>query len=292
MAEQSCKLGRCRLCGSPDCRPLFQKAQYEIAKCNPCGFIFLNFEPSREFLAAYYSEDFFTGDTTKHGFSNYDNEVKSLQRTFADRVELLRRYHRPEAVLDVGCATGLFMEVAAKYWKVSGVEISAYASERARAKGLDVFTGALEDSPHIHAAFDLVTLWDTIEHVADPVKTIRQIGRIVKPGGVIALTTGDVRSFTARISGRFWHLYNVPQHLSFFDQRSIARLLGAGGFNIVAIRYPSMQLTIDYLLFRLVTFYHLRYALPLYNWFSRRRLADCALPINLFDIMLVIAVKS
>lgn len=287
------KLNRCRVCGGRDHSLLFMKDGYEVMRCKDCSLVFLNFAPSDKFLRDYYAEDFFNDPGTKDGFSDYKEEAANLERTFRRRIDILKRYHEKDgALLDIGCAIGEFMELAAEYWDVYGVEISTYASRIAGEKGLKVFNGKLEQSPYLNSGFNLVTLWDTIEHVADPLETMRLINRIVKPKGIVALTTGDVGSFTSKVCGRYWHLYNIPQHLSYFDKETMGDLLKRSGFRMVEITYPSLNFTLDYLLFRLVTFYGLKFALPAYKELSRKGLLNLNLKINLFDVMLVIAQKD
>ncbi len=290
------KLDFCRLCGSSDTTgqliPLFVKDQHEVCRCKACNLVFLNFDPTPTFLKEYYAEDFFNDTGKKHGYSHYENESKSFHATFLERIKQIRKFSDGGSLLDVGCATGTFLEAASKYWDVSGSEISAYAAKMARQKGFEVYEGGVEELKHLTTQFDVVTMWDVIEHVAQPVKTIKLIGNIVKPGGIVALTTGDVGSLVARLSGRKWHLYNIPQHLSYFDTDTIRKLLEQGGFTAKEICYPGLHLTLDYLFFRFITSYKWSFASAWYQRFSQSRFSKIALKMNLFDIMLVIAQKN
>lgn len=287
------KLNRCRVCGSREHSVLFIKDNYEVTKCGNCGLVFLNFAPSDKFLSDYYAEDFFNDSGTKDGYSDYKEEAVNLERTFRRRINILKRYQeKGGALLDIGCATGEFMKLAAEYWNVYGVEISSYASRVAEERGLNVFNGKLEQSPYLNSGFNVVTLWDTIEHVAEPLDTMRLINKIVRPKGIVALTTGDVGSFTSRACGRYWHLYNIPQHLSYFGKETITDLLKRSGFKVVEITYPALNFTLDYLLFRSITLYNLKFALPAYRKFTHKGLLNLNIKINLFDVMLVIAQKD
>lgn len=292
MADITNRLGFCRLCQSLDFSALFIKDGYEISRCSKCGFRFLDFNAPSDFLRDYYSRDFFEDPGVKHGFSNYESETENLRITFSERIEALRKLKPSGSLLDIGCATGAFMAEASRYWKVSGVEISLYAAGEARKKNLEVFAGAVEDSPNIKEKFDVVTLWDTIEHLNDPLRTMEKIKKITYPDAIVALTTGNVASFTARISGQHWHLYNIPQHLSFFDEKSITKLLEEGGFKVLKITYPSVNFTLDYLLFRLLTFYKIKAFIPFYQKLKQRGLLKANVRMNLYDIMQVIAQKD
>ena len=285
------KLNKCRLCKSDDYKVLFVKYDYEVAKCNECGMTFLNFDPDDKFFTNYYAEDFFNDPGIKHAYSDYEKEAESLKKSFKDRVNIISTYQPGGTLLDVGCATGAFMEVAASNWDVYGVDVSEYAIEQAKKKNLKAFSGVIRDSPFKDQKFDVVTLWDTIEHVADPQETIQQISEMTKPGSVVALTTGDVGSSIAKLSGRYWHLYNIPQHLSYFDKTTITKMLKQAGFEIVEILYPPIHLSLDYLVFRFVTFYKLKFAFNLYTSLKKTGLLNANLNINLYDIMFVVAKK-
>src|SRR3972149_8820109 len=285
------KLNKCPLCKSDDYKVLFVKYDYEVAKCNECGMTFLNFDPDDKFFTNYYAEDFFNDPGIKHAYSDYEKEAESLKKSFKDRVNIISTYQPGGTLLDVGCATGAFMEVAASNWDVYGGDVSEYSIEQAKKKNLKAFSGVIRDSPFKDQKFDVVTLWDTIEHVADPQETIQQISEMTKPGSVVALTTGDVGSSIAKLSGRYWHLYNIPQHLSYFDKTTITRIFNESGFEVVEIIYPSIQLSLDYLLFRLVTFYKLKFAFNFYKLLKKTGILRPNLNINLYDIMLVVAKK-
>ncbi len=286
------KLNYCRICNSLNISPLFIKSGYEVSRCLNCSLVFLNFRPSAQFLKDYYAEDFFNDSGSKHGFSDYEKEKVSLQKTFGERLKIIRKYKDGGKLLDVGCATGTFLEEASKYFEAYGSEISAYATKVAQEKNLNVLCGDLPGTPFMDMGFDVVTLWDTIEHLENPVEMIRTIGKITSPGSVVILTTGDVEGFVAKLSGRYWHLYNIPQHLSYFSQITVAAALKAGGFILREVTYPSVNFTLDYLLFRLVTFYKIGKLLPLYAWLKNKRLLDASVKINLFDIMMVVAQKE
>lgn len=285
------KLDRCRLCQSFDCKLLFVKNDYEVKKCNRCKHQFLNFKPSVQFLTDYYAKDYFNDPGIKHAFSNYEEESKNLSKTFIKHCNVLRKYHQKGKLLDIGCATGTFMEIAREYFQVYGVEISAYAGKIAKKKGLNVFTGQLEQSSYNKPYFDVVTLWDTIEHLPHPLKTLEKINQITKPKGIVALTTGNVDSLISKASGKSWHLYNVPQHLSYFSPKSITYLFNQCGFEVKEIVHPGVNFSLNYLLFRLITFYRLKFLFSAYSKLSQRKLLNLSFPVNLRDIMLVIAQK-
>src|SRR3989344_7184175 len=119
MATTNKKLNKCRLCKSKNYKVLFVKDTFEVVKCKECSFVFLNFDPDEKFFTNYYSEEFFNDTGSKHAYSDYEKEAISLKKTFLGRVKRLKKLAKStksnkKTLLDVGCATGSFMEVASK----------------------------------------------------------------------------------------------------------------------------------------------------------------------------------
>src|SRR5439155_6595773 len=145
----------------------------------------------------------------KGGYANYFLDSDVNPRTFHDRIHAFeRRYGRKGRLLDVGCALGDFlMEAKDAGWDVEGVEISHYAAQRARARGLRVTAGRLEELDLPAASFDVITLYDAIEHLTDPVATLAAVHRLLVPGGLLHLVTPYVGRVQARLLGRHWSHY-------------------------------------------------------------------------------------
>lgn len=139
-------------------------------------------------------------------------------------------------LLDVGCAAGFFLAEARRYFDVRGVELSEYSSRFAREHlGLPVFTGSLAAAGFADASFDLITLWDVIEHVPDPFDVLRECRRLLRPSGHVVLTTGDIGSGYAMRSGPNWHLLAPPWHLYYFSRRTMASMAVRAGLSIAGI---------------------------------------------------------
>ena len=184
------------------------------------------------------------------------------------------------------------MEVASQHWDVFGVEISEYASQKAQEKGLKVLQGDLVNSPYADQKFDIITMWDTLEHLNHPTQVLQTLKKMTNTGSIIAATTGDVGSLASILTGKYWHLFNIPQHLSYFDKKSASSLFNKAGFKVMQISYPSVNFSLDYLLFRLMTFYRIRALKSLYQLLKRRNLLNANFKVNLFDIMFIIAQRQ
>ncbi|MBX3027553.1 class I SAM-dependent methyltransferase [bacterium] len=140
-------------------------------------------------------------------------------------------------LLEIGCACG-FLLVAARErgFQVRGVEMSAWASQHARATyGLDVHTGTLESAALPAGSVDVVVMADVIEHLFDPPATLREIHRILVPGGRLLLLTPDVGSLVARLAGaRWWGL--LDDHYVYFSRQTLRRMLEQEGFAVERFR--------------------------------------------------------
>ena len=146
-------------------------------------------------------------------------------------LKVLKKIKPTGKVLDIGCATGDFLEVARKNgYDAEGVEPSAWSAAIARGRGFKIHEELLEDFAGKHAGeYDIVTLWGVIEHFANPTAEIERIKSILKPGGILALWTGDVDSSLSRLLGRKWW-YWQGQHIQYFTHASMKTLVNDHGF--------------------------------------------------------------
>jgi 2-polyprenyl-3-methyl-5-hydroxy-6-metoxy-1,4-benzoquinol methylase len=160
----------------------------------------------------------------------------------AEFLRIVGCYSRPGKILDVGCSVGFFLERArAEGWTTFGVEISNDTAELARARGLDVFTGTLEEAGLRPESFDVVTMWDALEHVEDPVATIAMAAEVLKEEGLLALSTPNIGGLFPRLSYRAarwtgrWPHPEPPSHLFQFSKTTISRLLSQSGLAPIQI---------------------------------------------------------
>jgi SAM-dependent methyltransferase len=186
-----------------------------------------------------YSRGYYEGENDRV-YQNYLADPEAKGQDFGQRLDTLSREFdlRPGALLEVGSAFGLFLDQARRRgWTVRGTERSAHAANWARTElGLD--NDASADALHRVPAEsqDLVVMWDVIEHLKEPLEIAKAIHRVLRPGGHLALATGDIGSLGARLYGRRWFLIGPPYHLFYFDHQSIAELLKRTGFVTRRIR--------------------------------------------------------
>ena len=200
-----------------------------VWKCLNCGHGFTPIDFESDLIAEWYAraqpdEHFLAGENARRLTAR--RVLKRLEEILPDRGR----------ILDVGAGPGLFLDEARKRgWKTAGLEPAAWASAYARdTLGLPrVRTGdtaALAEFPA--GSFDVVTAFDVIEHVADPLKFARSLARVVKPGGCLVLTTPRLDSPLARFMGKRWYCI-FPAHLHYFTRPSLTKTLRGAGFEIV-----------------------------------------------------------
>lgn len=197
--------------------------------------MYLNPRPTQDEIHAYYPDT----------YKEYSTEIEAEPNPFvrwnrrygmAKRCRVVTgRRSRPGRLLDVGCGKGLFLDAMRRRgWEVAGVDFTPAAVSIARERfGLDVFEGTFEQAKYPNASFDVVTLWNVIEHVPDPPATIREIGRVLRPGGLVVMATPNADAFDARLFGRYWALWEAPRHFNVFTPATLGRLFEANGFGSV-----------------------------------------------------------
>lgn len=244
-AQEICR-GRDRLCGQP--------GEFRIVKCANCSLVYLNPRPAREALAAFYPGEYPPHRSVPQREPVPRSRVRRWAKAGAARWyarglefdpgqvrETLRRIEefpphfafgffptKPGGrLLDVGCGSGVYLDAFRKLgWDAYGVELSPEAAEQARRSlGLKVFTGVLEDAKFPNGCFDVVTLIHVLEHLRDPVGTLREVSRILKKDGLLLMALPNLRSLAAWIFRSRWFPLDVPRHLYHFSPTSLRRLL-------------------------------------------------------------------
>jgi len=172
------------------------------------------------------------------GYDNYLEDEDNIRLTFSKRLKTIESYIPPGRLLDIGCATGFFLDLARQRgWQVTGTEVSAFSVQFARQRfGLDVRLGTLRQIGFPSASFEVVVMWDVIEHVPDPLAELREIHRITVPEGVLSIITPDVSSLVARLLGPRWEEFRrVREHLYFFSRQTLKAMLWKTGFEILKV---------------------------------------------------------
>jgi SAM-dependent methyltransferase len=147
----------------------------------------------------------------------------------------------PGRLFEIGCGVGGYLaRMADAGWTVAGLEPSARAAELARARGLPVRAGTLEEASPPSEPFDLVVGWMVIEHLPDPVVGLVRLREWVRPGGWLALSVPNFESFDVRCFGSAAYALDVPRHLHHFSPSTIARVLPRAGWRVERIMHQRI----------------------------------------------------
>ncbi len=217
----------------------------QIVECRHCGLVYANPRWPSEFVLDAYSA---VEDET------YVEERLGRELTFRHHLRQMEGVIGPAAgrrLLDVGAYIGVFVEVAAAAgWQAQGVEPSAWAAAEALRRGLDVRVGTLDTVDLPAASFDVVTMWDVIEHVVDPAAELERARHLLRPGGWLVVHTMDIDAPIARLMGRRWP-WLMDMHLYYFSGRTLGRMLDEHGYEVVWQGAQGRYLRLGYLTSRL-----------------------------------------
>ena len=174
-----------------------------------------------------------------------ERRFKVARRRLSRISALLKRPPAAIRMLDVGCSRGGFLAAGARLgFRMEGVEPAPSMAAAARAQGLTAHTGLLEDIGFAAASFDAVTLFEVIKHLKEPLALLRECRRVLKPGGLLVLSTGNTASWTvAAMRGRwdYFHIARDGGHISFYNPRSIELLASRSGFAVELIKTARVR---------------------------------------------------
>jgi SAM-dependent methyltransferase len=238
----------CHVCQGARIYYLFSTSDYRVVRCDDCGLVFLNPQPSDNELARIYNANYFLGSDSEEG-RHVVGEIK--QATARLYLSEIRRYHGPEngRLLEVGCGDGDFLVLAeADGWQVTGVEYSAAACEKARLrlKNGEVRCGKLQQAGMPAEQFDLCVISDVLAHIRSPLDFLREIHRLLKPGGTLFVATPSIDSWSARFLRQKWMEFKA-EHLTYFDRQTLQTALFKSGFHNVIVQPGWKILNFDYI---------------------------------------------
>jgi 2-polyprenyl-3-methyl-5-hydroxy-6-metoxy-1,4-benzoquinol methylase len=217
---------------------------WRFVRCRECGHAWLDPRPKSATLATIYPSSYYA-----YNYEHQINPIAVRGKHWLDRRKLksiLKALpRRPGSYLDVGCGDGRFLRVMESEGvpraECHGLELDPRPVARLAAEGFSVWGERVEECARIpDGTLDLVTMFHVIEHVGDPGAVAASIYRWLAPGGVFALETPNLDSLDARLFKRtYWGGYHIPRHWHLFTPESVARMLRARGFEVVATRYQT-----------------------------------------------------
>jgi SAM-dependent methyltransferase len=256
----------CPLCGSRNCKFFLETVDhahgipgtFRLVRCRECRHVYLNPAPTRESLPLCYPADYAphrdqlsaspapteaVGDTSRAErqpwyLSAPVRRIPGLRSAYywlTDRKSQLLPPVDPagRSALEIGCATGEFLaRLQSAGWRAEGLDLIAGPVAIARGRGFEVHHGDLKSASYRDAQFDDVFAWMVVEHLPDPVESLREIARILKPGGWFCFSVPNFGSPERLIFGKLWHGYELPRHLQHYTVKRLRRLLSGAGLSI------------------------------------------------------------
>ena len=223
----------CPICGRDQFKPSTTFQSIHLASCRNCGMSFVLRIPTEEELNEYYS--------------HYARERYVSDLTIAKYKSLLEKfneYQKTGNLLDVGCGSGFFLDVVKQSnWKGIGTEYGEASVQFCRKKGLDVYEGAIENQTFEKEIFDVVTSFEVIEHLSYPIEHLERIFELLRPGGLLYITTPNFGSISRSLLKTKWKVIGYPEHLSYFSAKTLDYSLKLVGFK--KIRLFADGLNID-----------------------------------------------
>ena len=217
-----------------ECSPIGQ----HIFRCISCNFRFMEPSLNSSEIQAIYGESYFE-DTTRN-FSYSEQMIEEL-RSYEITANRFHKLLKSGNILDIGCATGEFLLAAKKAgFKTTGIDVSEYAVEKAKEKGLEASVTKFNELSKLNTLFDGIHISHVLEHLDDPVYAISEIKKHLKVGGILYIEVpNQFNSFLDRLSlinksPKTFNVFSI-HHRCFFSYRSIKSLLESNDFEIVSI---------------------------------------------------------
>lgn len=240
----------CNCCGGNNSVLLIEKSGFEVVRCRSCHLIYVKNPPTDEQRSRLYSFDAgYHTDLHREETSRAFHERESIAN-----LKILLKHVSSGSLLDIGCSTGLFLKAAREIgWSGEGLEYSQDTARIAREEnGICVTAGELKSSTFAINSFDVVTMWDVLEHVSDPLHTLRLIRDIITPTGWLIVKTPDADGLFPSLSLKlakllgYWGHAEPPGHLYQFSTQTLGSMVELAGFEVVARHSRRIPLTYSF----------------------------------------------
>jgi 2-polyprenyl-3-methyl-5-hydroxy-6-metoxy-1,4-benzoquinol methylase len=286
------KLKRCVVCEGKG----FSNYSNGIIQCDNCTLVVASDIPTAEEVDELYQKEYFFGME----YFDYEADRPALEYNFKKRIKGLGKMLRPNySIVEVGCAYGYFLNlVNGKVKNHIGFDVSKegveYAKKtlKANASNEDFLKHKFEPE-----SVDSVFMWDVVEHLAYPDDYIMKIAAILKPGGRVAITTGNIDALVPRIRKGSWRMIHPPTHVYYFSAKTLGKLLEKHGFMVERVKHRSVSRNVGSVFNQIIgnrkalnkntKLLELGHRLA-----TLLKLHKINIPINTFDIMEMVAVKQ
>lgn len=242
---------RCSVCCSDRTQRAIRVEGYDVSRCDECSHLFVSKGLAAGELESAYTDAYYHAgpEAGGKGYEDYLRNADARIQGFKQRLRQIEtRVGTRGRLLDYGCAVGFFVKVASEAgWEAIGYERSEWAARYGREMlGLDIVLGDGGDPPpSFDGRFDVITMWDVLEHLEHPRDVLTSVSKWLKPGGMLALNTINSSSAGARLAGEHWRHLAPPHHLQYFSRASLWRLLTECGLQLCWHQNGGVMLEAD-----------------------------------------------
>jgi len=221
----------CPLCNAELFSFLKSYRHEDLVKCRNCSLVFTLKIPSADELKSHYEE-----------YSRNDYLSPITVKRYKELLAKFATFRENGRILDIGCGIGYFLEEAKKKgWLVHGTEFTSGAVKICEDKGIKMYQGKLDDIDFGELNLDIITSFEVIEHLNNPQKHIQKISELLRKGGLLYITTPNFNSLNSRILKDKWNVIAYPEHLCYYNQKSLNELLKNNGFKRISLKTEGIS---------------------------------------------------
>lgn len=249
----------------------------QIVRCNHCGLIYANPRDDSRDLEEKYKD---------LPVLEYLEEVDSRRIIAKKDAQLVESYCKAGRILDIGCSAGIFLSQLKSHFEKFGVEPSVHAAREAQRTVFDaqIYNSLFHEAPLDGKSFNVITMWDVIEHLDSPSKVLSELHNLLADKGYLIMVTPNISGLMSRIMGKRWpHL--IRGHIYYFTPKTIRLALETAGYEVLSIKGYTRYFKISYILKRVGLIKSSR------SWPSYLSGLDITVPVNLDDAMCIVARK-
>lgn len=269
----------CNLCGNNK----WSEYSKRLSVCDYCKLVVAKEKFFKFDIGRVYSRAYFKGGE----YLDYEEEKTDLLANFRNRLKEIKIFKKNGKLLDIGASYGYFCEEAKKDFDTWGIDVAADAVSAAKQSGLRVEHGDYLAKKY-RTKFDVITMWDTVEHLIDPDKYFAKIYSDLNKNGLLMLTTGDIGKALPKFQKDNWRLIHPPTHLYYFTSQTMKIMLEKNGFEVVKLSYPVTWRSLGQIVYLLLVKKYDKKG----RWVKYFSKLKISIPLNTFDIMLVAARKK